>query len=130
MTEIRNPLTSPKQRLERLSMDELTGVYDALSLACNCLLGIVNQPRFYTKDDLNGGGAEVDFFVDALNDYIGEVVAVAGKASPSDPGEASARAWLLLRASASYKESLSDFAAEAAGAAAQVATLKKLKHGS
>ncbi|ACP24905.1 hypothetical protein NGR_c11200 [Sinorhizobium fredii NGR234] len=122
-----NPFANPEQRLARLSMSELNSLYDAVELAREALTGIVNQPRFFRGDDYNGAGDEVESLIEVLNEFAGAAVDVAKAIPPSDPDAGAQRAWLLLKYSVRCGESLTVHAAEAAGMAAQVEMLKKLK---
>ncbi|OAP40404.1 hypothetical protein AU381_00340 [Sinorhizobium glycinis] len=122
-----NPFANPEQRLSKLSMFALDSLYDAVMLARRTLSGIVNQPRFFEGEDYNGAGDEVEGLIDALIDFAGAAVNVAKTADPSNPRAMEARAWLLLKYSVDCHDSLSAYAAEAAGYAAQLETLKKLK---
>ncbi|MDW9786817.1 hypothetical protein GOB29_19760 [Sinorhizobium meliloti] len=126
-----SPFDNAAVRLAKLSMSELNSVYDAVSLARDCLLGMVNQPRFYTDtdDNYNNAGEEVNTLIDVLTKYAGVAIQAAQTASPADPHEVQTRAWLLLKYSAQCGDNLDAHAADSAGLAAQVATLKKLKNG-
>lgn len=124
-----SPFANPEQRLAKLSMAELSSLYDAVDLARQTIGGIVNQPRFFRGEDYNGAGAELEGLIDALNEFAGAAVDVAKTASPSDPDAVAQRAWLLLKYSVRCGDSLTAHAAEAAGMAAQVEMLKKLEAG-
>ncbi|MEY9100460.1 hypothetical protein ABIA24_003369 [Sinorhizobium fredii] len=124
-----NPFANPEQRFSKLSMFELSGLYDAVELARQTLAGIVNQPRFFRGEDYNGAGDEVEGLIDALIEFAGAAVNVAKTASPADPAAVEERAWILLKYSVLCGDCLTAHAGEAAGYAAQLETLKKLKEG-
>ncbi|AWM23467.1 hypothetical protein [Sinorhizobium fredii] len=122
-----NPFANPEQRLAKLSMAELSSLYDAVDLARQTLAGIVNQPRFFRGEEYNGAGDEVEGLIDALIEFAGAAVEVAKTASPADPAAVEERAWLLLKYSVTCGDCLTAHAAEGAGYAAQLAMLKQLK---
>lgn len=121
-----NPFVNAEQRLAKLSIFELSSLYDAVSVARDALTGIINQPRFSRGGDYSGAGAELDDMIDALDEFASAAVQAAQTASLSDPVAVAGRAWLLLKYSARCGDNLAAHAAEAASYAAQLETLKKI----
>lgn len=83
--------------LQRMSMQELTSLYDAVWQARQGLLGSVNQPRFMRGGKLNGAGEQVDFLIDYFNEIHQMIVDVARAADPATSSEIERRAFLLLK---------------------------------
>jgi hypothetical protein len=116
-----NPLDGYKARLSGMAIEELDALYDAIVLARDTLMGVVNQPR-YEKDmpsrRRNEAGKEVELFIDALNVYGDEVHDAAVSTVPKSGREVDQRAWLLLRHAVRCEDGLGDIAVQAAELAA------------
>lgn len=121
MSADNNPLAGYEARLSGMAIDELDALYDAIVLARDTLLGVVNQPRF-EKDTparhRNEAGKEVGLFIDALNVYGDEVHGAAVSIIPKSGREVEQRAWLLLRHAVRCEDGLGDIAVQAAELAA------------
>ncbi len=94
------------------SMDELKACFEAFSLARNALTGIVNQPRFsiQEREAYNNAGKTVEDIIEFMNGVETLIYETALAARPVTIHARTSRAWLLLRAEASYADDLAQFA--------------------
>lgn len=94
------------------SMDELKACFEAISLARNTLMGIVHQPRFIVqeREAYNNAGVAVEEVIDFMNGVETLIYETALAARPATIHARTSRAWLLLRAEASYADDVAQFA--------------------
>lgn len=94
------------------SMDELKACFEAFSHARNALTGIVNQPRFsiQEREAYNNAGNTVEEVIEFMNGVETLIYETALAARPATIHARTSRAWLLLRAEASYADDVAQFA--------------------
>lgn len=125
-----NPLDGYEARLSGMAINELDSLYDAIVLARDTLLGVVNQPRFERDTPSrhrNEAGKELELFIDALNVYGDDVQEAAVSSVPKTHQEADQRAWLLLRHAVRCEDGLSELAEQASTLATQYLAARQTK---
>jgi hypothetical protein len=78
--------------LKRLSIHELTVLYDAVALAADAFIGVLNQPR--TK---GGAHVAVEDELNRCNDLISEIVEEVKSRRPIEDCDAAMRLQLITR---------------------------------
>ncbi|SCW38866.1 hypothetical protein SAMN02927900_01274 [Rhizobium mongolense subsp. loessense] len=98
-----------------LSMKDLGLILDGLVAARDGLVSVLNQPRCTGEAE-----DELDDTVDAVHDAIDLLASIANEATPIEPDEVKARAWLLLGYHARLRDDLPQLAALATSLAADL----------
>ncbi|WP_168879998.1 hypothetical protein [Rhizobium sp. P28RR-XV] len=97
--------------LRAMKMKELNALFDAVEIITETLCGIINQPKFYSNDQLNAAGDEVSVLLDYLSNYKAAVVDAAEEAvlEKDDPDEIEIRAWIRLKCHVGCEDDLYEF---------------------
>lgn len=110
-------------RLQPLDLQELLALYEAAKLGRDCFLAIVNQPRFETSGERNAAGVEVETLIDAMNEYIQQIVETARVRDPNTTDDVEHKAEIVLDFDIRCGDALRNIAADAAKYAALRDTL-------
>jgi hypothetical protein len=88
-----------RQDLALLSMQELSVVMDAVTLARDGLLGVKNQPRCFGSSLV-----ELEYLVSSFNEVVDLIAEVAEQATPETADEATIRAYMIIHHETTYPD--------------------------